>query len=67
MTQNDILVAIHDASATATALRDTADGILDKIENCSKETTGEILGLATALVGLAHQLLIDINSLAKAE
>lgn len=63
MNKNNFLYARSDASMTATALQEGVDRILKAINNCSRETAGELLPDAISLVGMANQLLIDINLL----
>ncbi len=65
MNKNNFLNARSDASMTATVLQEGADSILKLINNCSRETAGELLQNAIVLVGIANQLLIDINLLTR--
>lgn len=68
MKKNTFPYERENAIATAEALEATASSILETLKyNCTPENVGEILDEVVKASGLAQLLLIDINSLAKAE
>jgi hypothetical protein len=66
MKEKEFQNALLNAQLTKSALVDTINHVAESLDVCTPETAGEILNDAVAIVGIAHQLLIDINNLNQA-